>query len=301
MKDFDDEISLERIQYVVAYDYYLLFSMILHTKIVNKNVNIDTDFLSDAIVNNAMSILEYLLSFDTLKFNNCDVLKHAIRENNPKIVKMVVTHPNFHIRSMSNFKLWSIHAYEGKQGFILHYAIKCGYTNVAKILLKNGMGNDQFINMKDPYDGYTPLHAAVMNNDDEISEILLGQYSNIIKVNVTDVQCVTPLMRACKHYNGNMKVIQRLLEFDDCDVLYVDPHGWNCLMYAASEDKVDVVKYVYDFLIEKYGQSEVIDDFVNQRTTYVRNETAYLIAKRKGFDQTMKILATHCKCNVEIE
>ena len=263
---------------------------------------------------NSINIIKYFLSLNNFKITNCNLLMYAIEKNNDKVVKLFLEHPNFDINMINNVKLthynsnlfnWrdthgKSHIY-AHHGFFLHHAIKHGYINIVKLLLEHGMDEDKFINGQDASDGCRPLHVALVNNRDEIIELLLSKpYCDKIQVNLTDAQCATSLMRACQYYDGNIKIIQRLIEFDDCNVLEVDPHGWNCLMYAAKEDKTDVIKYLYGVIGKTYGyNSEIVHDFVNQRSTYMRNETAYLIAKRKGFSNTVDVLVKYCKCNVE--
>lgn len=135
-----------------------------------------------------------------------------------------------------------------KEFTLLHFAASFGDTNVAKLLLEQGVD----IDVKDQ-NGNTSLHLAALNGHTDIVKLLLEKGSDLSVVNK---EGNTFLHLAA--FNGHIDTVKFLLE-EGSDLSAVNKYGDTPLNTAFYNDQRETVKY----LIEKEpGMKEVVEDLV---------------------------------------
>lgn len=199
---------------------------------------------------------EYLL--------NQRLLKAVEIDNLPEVQQIISEGATLH-------KLVGIqlHKYNTEHNSLLHIAIKLGYLDIVKFLLKHKCDvNAQTRRLR------APLHYATYNNTP--TEILALLIDNGADIEIKDDDNATALMWAC--YLNNMKATQFLIN-KGANVYTCDIFGGSPLEWASFQGNLEVVK----FLIKTFHYSK------NQLTA------AYNNAIENGQTAIIKFIAKHLK------
>lgn len=174
--------------------------------------------------NNVISILrkkekEYQLNLRLLKaveIDNLSEMQHLIKEGAT-------------LHKLVGLKL---HKYNTEHNSLLHIAIKLGYIDIIKFLLKTGCdANAQTRRLR------APLHYATYNNiPTEIIELLLEHGANI---EIKDDDNASAFMWAC--YLNNFKAAKLLLD-KGADPYSPDNFGGTPLEWASFQGNGEIVK-----------------------------------------------------------
>ncbi len=122
------------------------------------------------------------------------------------------------------------------------------------------------------------LIAAIADNREPNVQLLLNEPE--IDINTQNHNGLTPLM--CAAYNGNEKIVQLLLNHQQCAQVNLTSHaGFTALMYAAERDHGKVVKLLL-------AQPEISIDTQNRS-----GETAAMLAALYGPKETMQLFSVY--------
>jgi ankyrin repeat protein len=157
----------------------------------------------------------------------------------------------------------------------LHLASRRGYLDLVRILIK-AKANLSLKTCED-LECNTPLHEAVLSNDQEVVRALLLAGANVGARNLLDR---TAVHRAA--YRGYTEVCQLLLDYG-CPLDVQDRNGRTALHWAAFFGQLDTIRY----LVDKCGASLTIRDKINvtpvQMAKFKKHEaTCAFFAQRHG-------------------
>ncbi|KAK7074366.1 hypothetical protein SK128_009451 [Halocaridina rubra] len=126
----------------------------------------------------------------------------------------------------------------------LHIAARTGSVKVLKMLIGNGADATAI-----DEDGYTPLHVAVENNNDDVVDELLKHQENKNE-NFSDLLDVpNNAQKTSLHFaahTGNLDIFKRLLEAG-ADITAIDKDGFTPLHIAVATEKDHIVHEIVMF------------------------------------------------------
>lgn len=149
------------------------------------------------------------------------------------------------------------------------------------LLIDKAKHSLEYIPQSQSYPDFTPLHTAVVKNNQTMVKQLLEKLNNYNKNKVvntaTNNRKMTPLHLAAK--NGNAEIVKQLLQVKEIEINAKDFQNDTPLHYATSEGKENVVELLI----------ALKDIDVNQQNN--NNETPLHIAVKKNNEAIIKLLS----------
>lgn len=155
-------------------------------------------------------------------------------------------------------------------GKLLHIAVEKGKKRIVKLLLDQGVDPET----EDP-NGQTPLHHAAWGVSTSIVRLLLARSAH---VDPTDHKHCTPLHYAASKSGGVTSGVLKVLLDHGADINAKQRRGYTPLHVAVEMENYDNVAY----LLECTVATSVINK---------SGESPFDLARRKGYDQILKLLA----------
>jgi len=152
---------------------------------------------------------------------------------------------------------------------ILFISCKNGYSECMKVFLENK--NENEINVRNQYNGKTPLHESILSNKPNCANVLIDKGADL---NAKDTDGKTPLIWALE--NGQIEVAKLLIE-KGAEVHAKNRYGYTPLILAIRNDHNEIAK----LLIEKGAE-------LNEKNTY--GYTPLILASKCGIFEYAKLL-----------
>ena len=236
-------------------------------------------------------VVKVLLNHPDLKIKKDEHLLKIIKESNPEILKLIISHTTINPTNKINGQSIKLilynklllnnngvnpnHVINNKGRTLLHLASRNGLTNVVKDLL-NKRADFNKANKK----GYTPLLIASYGGHTEVVKLLLNKGADVKKANE---EGETPLHFAS--YGGHTEVVKLLLN-KRADVNKAENAGYTPLLMATVKGHTEVV----NLLLNKGAD-------VNKASK--EGITPILTASFKGHLEVVKVLIQHPKLKIK--
>jgi ankyrin repeat protein len=193
----------------------------------------------------------------------------ATKLNHPGIVELLLT------------KKADVNLTDCNDETALMIAAKAGNSNIAALLLTSARID---LDTRQEYSGDTALIYATKWRRKEIIQLLLKKGANVNHPNYSNE---TALMIAIKA--DHQDIVKLLLNSADIDLDCQEKYsGDTALISATRSDQTTII----DWLVEKHA---------NINLTNCHNETALLIASRAGFLNSVKLLLTAAKIDLDAQ
>ena len=257
---------------------------------LNDSINHSRNFIVEYMMKN-LTQLEVRNLLTRRDFNGRNCLHYAAQNNRGDLIELLLSSfPKEHIDDVDNDSMSP-----------LLLAIKNGYLNIVKILVKSG--SNPFPETSKDTLQYLPINYACKFGDYKILEYLLSNESskNLMKmlVNQRDVEGLLPLHVVSRA--GHYKLIELLIQYG-AEVNKLDGFNkWTPIFYSASEGHVkttqELIKYgaklnVVDgdgFNVLYYSVLEGHIEVINELLSYDKRLCGERRGRQLHFPQTAAI------------